>query len=46
MLQEAYNRRVSDAWKKVFDYVCVYMKFGIENPEIDPDVHQNLTQAS
>ena len=37
VLLEAYTKPVAESWKKVFDYICVYMKLGMENPDIDPD---------
>ncbi|KAK3604697.1 hypothetical protein CHS0354_008255 [Potamilus streckersoni] len=40
-LQENYTKEVADAWNKVFTYICVYMKHGMEHPEIDFDSDGN-----
>jgi hypothetical protein len=42
VLQEAYTKQVSDAWKTVYDYICVYMKLGMDNPDMDPEAHSEI----
>ncbi|KAL4237215.1 hypothetical protein ACF0H5_001934 [Mactra antiquata] len=46
VLQDAYTKQVSDAWKRVFDYICVYMKLGMENPDMDADAHSEVAKYS
>ncbi|WAR19734.1 NGB-like protein, partial [Mya arenaria] len=42
VLEEYYTRNVAEAWKRVYDYICVYMKMGMENPDIDPDITSDI----
>ncbi|KAJ8308064.1 hypothetical protein KUTeg_012938 [Tegillarca granosa] len=37
ILKEQYTKEVSDAWKKVYFYICAHMKRGMENPDLDVD---------
>ncbi|WAR19739.1 NGB-like protein [Mya arenaria] len=42
VLEENYTKNVAEAWKTVYDYICVYMKMGMENPDIDPDITSEI----
>ncbi|XP_052239969.1 neuroglobin-like [Dreissena polymorpha] len=42
VLSGNYTKSVAEAWKRVYDYICVYMKHGMENPDIDPDSNIDL----
>ena len=35
VLGEAYTREVSEAWRKLYCYICLQMKIGMENPDLD-----------
>lgn len=37
VLEDAYTKEVAEAWRKVYDYICLYMKLGMENPDMDPE---------
>ncbi|KAH3739834.1 hypothetical protein DPMN_046524 [Dreissena polymorpha] len=42
VLSENYTTSVAKVWNSVYDYICVFMKHGMENPDIDPDRYIDL----
>ncbi|XP_045172408.2 neuroglobin-1-like isoform X3 [Mercenaria mercenaria] len=46
VLKEHYTKQVSEAWKKVFDYICAYMKLGMENPDMDVDNQADIVRRA
>ncbi|XP_060590010.1 neuroglobin-like isoform X2 [Ruditapes philippinarum] len=46
VLKEHYTKQVSEAWKKVFEYICAYMKLGMEHPDLDADNHADILRIS
>ncbi|WAR19735.1 hypothetical protein MAR_001573 [Mya arenaria] len=42
VLEEYYTKSVAEAWKTVYAYICVYMKMGMENSDIDPDITSEI----
>ena len=38
MLGENYTPETADAWRKLYSYVCLQMKRGMENPDMPLDI--------
>ncbi|GFS02922.1 cytoglobin-1 [Elysia marginata] len=43
VLGESYTREVSQAWRKLFSYICIQMHHGMNNPDLEVDVGVKLT---
>ncbi|RUS81737.1 hypothetical protein EGW08_010491 [Elysia chlorotica] len=37
-LGEGYTREVSLAWRRLYSYICLQMRHGMENPDVEVDV--------
>lgn len=42
MLEDGYTREVSEAWKKLYSYICLQMRIGMENPDLNVDISDGM----
>nr|KAI8746992.1 neuroglobin-like [Biomphalaria glabrata] len=45
VLGKGYTKSVSRAWRRLYSYICLQMKIGMENPDLIVDIHDDLSES-
>ncbi|XP_059169800.1 neuroglobin-like [Physella acuta] len=45
VLGEGYTKEVSEAWRKLYSYICLQMVIGMKNPDLYVDIHEDLSES-
>ncbi|CAG5129817.1 unnamed protein product [Candidula unifasciata] len=43
VLADHYTREVSEAWKKLYSYICLQMRTGMQNPDLCVDIDDGMS---
>ncbi|CAL1526879.1 unnamed protein product [Lymnaea stagnalis] len=45
VLGDGYTKEVSESWRKLYAYICLQMRFGMENPDLIVDMHDDILDS-